>query len=260
MAQILWKSDIFDKNIDSICVVESNILVTGKESNSILIFDKKGKLIDEWIDDFDRPNGIASYNNLVAIVERDGKCFKLYDFKDRKLINTVEDFKKPYGLTYKVENVHIIFYLTDDGDKTIYELKYNLLKNSFDGKNIWKQLSFDCKLESIVYDKEKNIMLVANEADRLIYVINYATKNIINIVGQRFLDNEPEGIAIWNQYYVFTNQSKTNNCFHFVDKEHFDVQFTLKFKEINNTDGICIDDNHLYAINDDKQLVCVKLN
>lgn len=260
MAQILWKSEIFDKNIDSICVVDSNILVTGKESNSILIFDKQGKLVDEWVDNFDRPNGILNYNNLVGIVERDGKCFKLYDFKDRKLIHKVNKFKKPYGLTLKIIDVHILFYVTDDGDKTIHEIRYNLLNNKFEGSNIWKQLPFDCKLESIVYDKEKNVMLVANEADRLIYVIDYTSKRIINIVGQRFLDNEPEGIAIWKQYYVFTNQSKTNNCFHFVDKDHFDVQFTLKFKEINNTDGICIDNNHLYAINDDKQLVCVKLN
>ena len=68
MSKIIWKSDIIKENLDSICVVDNNILVTAKESDTILIFNRDtGKLIDRWTDNFDRPNGITSYKKLVKI-------------------------------------------------------------------------------------------------------------------------------------------------------------------------------------------------
>jgi hypothetical protein len=260
MSKIIWKSDIIKENLDSICVIDNNILVTAKESDTILIFNRDtGKLIDRWTDDFDRPNGITSYKNLVGIVERDGKCFKLYDYNGRKLIYKYNKFKKPYGITNIIINGKIIFYITDDGTHKIHEFIFDLGTMKLINESVWKTVPSDCKLESLYVDLDENKMIVANESKYLIHIYEYSTKKLLNVIGQRFLNNEPEGLGKWKNYYVFTNQSKTNNCFHFVDCNDYDVKFTITFNDIINTDGICIDNNHLLAINDDKQLVCVNI-
>ena len=260
MSKIIWKSDIIKENLDSICVIDNQVLVTAKESDSILIFDNNnGKLIDTWKDDFNRPNGIASYKNLVGIVERNGKCFKLYDYNDRKLLYSYNMFKKPYGLTYGIINDKILFYITDDGTHIIYEFVFDLITLKLITNTIWKILPSDCKLESIYLDLDENKMIVANESKYLIHIYEYSTKKLLDVIGQRFLNNEPEGLGKWKNYYVFTNQSKISNCFHFVDCKEYDVKFTIKFNDVINTDGICIDNNHLLVINDDKQLVCIQI-
>jgi hypothetical protein len=260
MSKIVWKSDIIKENLDSICVIDKHVLVTAKEADSILIFDyNNGKLIESWKDDFKRPNGITSYKNLVGIVERDGKCFKLYDYNGRKLLYSYDKFKKPYGITYGVINDKILFYITDDGTHLIHEFIFDLGTFKLISESVWKTLPSDCKLESIYLDLDENKMIVANESKYLIHIYEYSTKKLLDVIGQRFLNNEPEGLGKWKNYYVFTNQSKTNNCFHFVDINDYDVKFTIKFADVINTDGICIDNNHLLVINDDKQLVCIQI-
>lgn len=260
MAKIVWKSDIIKENLDSICVVDNKVLVTAKESNSILVFDKNsGKLIDKWVDDFNRPNGIASYKNLIGIVERDGKCFKLYDFNGRKLIYKYDKFKKPYGLTYGIINGKILIYVTDDGTHIIHEFIFDLGTLKLISESVWKILPSDCKIESLYLDLDENKMIVANESKYLIHIYEYSSKKLLDVIGQRFLNNEPEGLGKWNKYYVFTNQSKTDNCFHFVNTNTYDIKFTIRFDEVKNTDGICIDNNHLLVINDDKQLICIEI-
>jgi hypothetical protein len=183
----------------------------------------------------------------------------LYDYDGRKLLYSYDKFKKPYGITYGIINGKILFYITDDGTNSIYEFVFDLGTLKLITNNIWKILPSDCKLESIYLDLDENKMIVANESKYLIHIYEYSTKKLLDVIGQRFLNNEPEGLGKWKKYYVFTNQSKTNNCFHFVDINEYDVKFTIKLPDVINTDGICIENNHLFAINDDKQLVCIQI-
>jgi len=85
-SKIVWKSDFYQDNLDSICVIDkqytgtNTVLVTAKTSGTIYEFDlTNGNQIGKWVCSDDscsikmkRPNGIANWKSWVGIVERDG--------------------------------------------------------------------------------------------------------------------------------------------------------------------------------------------
>ena len=256
---IIWKSDIYHNyNVDSIAVINNNVLVTSKEKNLILILDdKSGKLIDTW-KGFNRPNGILAFDKYVLIIERDNKRVQLFEYSTRKLLDTWGHgfLKKPYGGTVKKLYNGYQILVTDDMTKSIYSIIYKFKNGvlSRDSSSVWKRLSFATKLESLYYDCNKDLLLVADEAREIVLIYDFKSKSMIDSFGERILTGEPEGISKWKDYYIITNQSKTDNKFYIVN-EDFDIFHILKIKGVSNTDGITVNNNFLYVINDDLQVV-----
>ena len=256
---ITWKTKIFHNyNIDSIAVINNNVLVTSKEKDLIIILDDNdGKLIEEW-KGFKRPNGILAFDKFVLIIERDGEKVSLFEYSTKKLIDIWGNgvLKKPYGGTVKKTNDGYQIMITDNKTKSIYLLTYKFNNNKLERKKVelWKKYGITTKLESIFYDSNKDVVLVADEARQIVYIYDFKSKELIDTFGERILLGEPEGISKWKDYYIITDQSKTDNKFYFLD-ESFDIYKKLEIEGVTNTDGICVYKDYLYVINNDMQVV-----
>ena len=256
---ITWKSDIYHNyNVDSIAVINNHVLVTSKEKHLILILDNStGRLIEKWYG-FNRPNGILAFDKYVLIIERDNTRVQLFEYPTKKLLDTWGNgiLKKPYGGTFKKLNNGYQILVTDDTTKTIYSIIYKFKDGVLtrDSSNIWKKLSFATKLESLYYDSSKDILLVADEAREIVLIYDFKSKSIIDNFGERILTGEPEGISKWKEYYIITNQSKSDNKFYIINQD-FDIVHILKINGVSNTDGICVNNDYLYVINDDLQII-----
>lgn len=263
--KIIWKSDYFNTDLDSICVLPDYniVLVTSKASNELLEFNLlDGKLVNKWKEGWRRPNGIANYGNYVFVIEKDGKLLTIYNYSNKNNIfswgNNI--LKKPYGICIAEINGIINVLITDDGkNKIVYKLRFNKNLDLIDWSKII-ELDGRSKLESIYLDPKRKIILLADEAKYLIYIYNFNTNKLIDIIGERFLTNEPEGIAKFKNYYIITNQCKKDNTFYFLDENSYEIEYKIADnKNVSNTDGICIFDNKLLVINDDRQLVAYEL-
>lgn len=279
--KIVWKSEIIEEDLDSICVIDKKfngqnvVLVTAKASGVIYEFDlSNGKKIGKWscinscepINKWSRPNGIANWENIVGIVERDGKKLKMYDYTNKKLLLDWGDniLQKPYGLAIGLIDGIINVIITDDGpNKSVYKLrlKYNEKKTlELIDWNLIIKFDFRTKLESVYLDTEKRKILIADENKYLIYIYDFDSNQFIDLIGEKYFNNETEGISKYKDFYVCTLQSKTDNRFYFFD-ENFDLVHEIKDNtNISNTDGICVFGDYLIAINRDSQVVCVKLS
>lgn len=279
--KIIWKSEYFNDDLDSICVIDKKytgknvVLVTAKSSGVIYEFDlSNGKKVGTWscdslckpLNKWSRPNGIANWENFVGIVERDGKILKIYDYTNKNLLLSWGDniLQKPYGIAMGLIDGFINILVTDDGkNKTVYKLvlKYDSTKKTLVLLN-WQQIvnfDFRTKLESVYLDTEKRKILIADENKYLIYVYDFDSNKFIDLIGEKYFNNETEGISKYKDYYVCTLQSKTDNRFYFFD-EDFDLVYEIKDNtNISNTDGICIFQDYLIAINRDSQVVCIGL-
>lgn len=276
-SDIVWKSEYFADELDSICVIDKKytdkikdiVLVTAKSSNSIHKFDlSNGQYVKSWTDNWSRPNGIANWENCVGIVERDGKSVKLYDYTTKKLLFSWGEkiLEKPYGITMGLIDEFIYIIITDDGiSKSIYKLKCSIELNNgvyrlklVDANKI---ISFDrrTKLESVYLDTKLKQILIADESKFLIYVYDFYTNKMLDLVGDKYFNNETEGISKYKDYYICTQQSKTDNRFYFFNEE-FDLVHEIKDNtNISNTDGICVFNNYLIVINRDSQVIGINL-
>ncbi len=273
VGKIIWKSEIFkDLDLDSICVVnndkQTHVLVTSKSTNSILVFDyKSGKLVTKWVDKWNRPNGIANYKNYVGIVERDGKKLSIYNYltKEKLFVWGQNILEKPYGISMGFANNYLYVLITDDGNKTVHKLTFQINKentalNLIETIPIIK-LDFRSKLESIYLDINKNKILLADESKYLIYIYEFASSKLLDIIGKEYFTNEPEGISKYSNYYICTQQSKTDNRFYFLNQDNYQLEFQIADNaNVSNTDGICVFENTLFVINKDSQLVAYKIN
>jgi hypothetical protein len=280
--RIVWKSEFIEEDLDSICVIDKKItgknvvLVTAKASGVVYEFDlSNGKQIGKWncgnsckpLNKWSRPNGIANWENIVGIVERDGKKLKIYDYTNKKLLLTWGEniLQKPYGISLGLIDGIINVIVTDDGkNKSVYKLR---LKYDYGKKTLelldWKLIiSFDfrTKLESVYLDTEKRKILIADENKYLIYIYDFDSNKFIDLIGEKYFNNETEGISKYKDYWVCTLQSKTDNRFYFFD-EDFDLVDEIKDNtNISNTDGICVFGDNLIVINRDSQVVCIELS
>lgn len=270
--KLFWKSNIFESDLDSICVIDKKyikngthdmVLVTAKKTGDIYEFNlSNGHLVNIWKEQWKRPNGIASWNQFVAVIDRDNKLLTIYNYQTKKLIFSWGSniLNKPYGITLDKLNNFIYLFITDDGkNKLVYKLKFDLDFNFISDQKIL-EFDFRTKLESIYFDSTKQIILVADEGRYLIYKFDFNTNQLLGSYGIEYFNNEPEGISKYKNMYVCTNQSRYDNIFYFFDDENFDLVYQINEDIVKNTDGICMFKNILLVINDDKQLVSFELN
>lgn len=270
--KIVWKTRVIQENLDSIGVIKTKdgdkVLVTAKNSGLVYEFNyNTGEQSGKVNYQFNRPNGIACWGTYVFIVDRNDHKIILYDYNIKNNIlewgNNI--LKKPYGITVGFVNNDLNIFITDDGkDKIVYRLWVSLKNNVINGiTNYVKMMEFgfSSKLESIYLDENKKKLLIADEGKYLVYIYDFDTNRFINLFGYMVFDNEPEGISKFKNYWICTNQSKTVNRFIFINDETFNEEFEIK-DNINttNTDGICVFENKLFAINNDCQVVCYEID
>lgn len=265
---ILWKTVCNKKqNLDSITHWNNDILITSKDTHSILCYDKDtGKFkynIGEKgfnYDKFNRPNGITILGDYLFVIERYNKRCQVFDMKQKKSI-AFFGFKKlenPYGITGLIyENQYIIF-ITDNELDVI--LKFNLKINNNEIQKIKSSVFIElpgASLESILVDDKNQRLLVANENKKKIKIFDY-DGILINEITNIF-EGDPGGIAMTNDNYIFTDQTDNKTYLHIYDKQNIKYQYSYNNSLLSNTDSIHYDGEYLYATTNDCALVKLQI-
>ena len=113
-------------------------------------------------------------------------------------------------------------------------------------------------LESILLDHINNKILVADEKYKKIRIFDY-DGILVNEIANIF-KGEPEGIAMTDKEYIFTDQLDNTTYFHVYNKKTMQYLYSYNNLLVSNTDGIDYDGKYLYVIDDDCSLVKFKLS
>jgi 3-phytase len=258
----VWKSKCNpEDDINSIAIINDKIYVTAKRTHTINIYNeidgnKHGTLGNK--ETFNRPNGIFALNNYLFIVERDNKRLQIIDVNNNKVIALLTIFKEPYGIYVDEDETNYNIYITDNKTKYLYKIIYDKSFNNYQ-INILYKFNQTVELESVIVDKEYNRIIVSDEANKLLYILNL-NGTFVEYFGEDLFESEPEGMAQYKEYYIFTDQSMENNLFHFINRSNLTYSFSLHVNDVSNTDGIYIKDDSLYIIDNYCLLSKIDLN
>jgi len=268
---ILWKTPCdYKLNLDSITHWKNDILVSSKSTHFILGFNKDtGKLKYKIggkgndYDEFNRPNGILVLGDYLFVVERDNKRCQIINMNNKKSIAFfgLTKFKKPYGITGIMFKSQYIIFITDNELKTIFKYNIKINKNTNKIKKIKSYIYMELSgtdLESILLDHENKKLLVADEKYNKIRIFDYNSVLIHEITN--IFKGEPEGIAMTDKEYIFTDQLDDTTYFHVYNKKTMQYLYSYNNSLVSNTDGIDYDGKYLYAIDDDCSLVKLNLS
>jgi len=259
-----YHSDVFkNENIDSLAIYYQKnwIIATAKNTHRLLIFNLSNLKLIKTVGNnsiFNRPNGISVIDNLCFVVERDGKKVQVFELPAFKKKGAYGDriFKKPYGITIRKMPLNEYYlYITDNeiDISNIHIIKYIngifTYISKFGGDTLKES-------ESIIYDDKYGRLYVADEGNKRIYMytINRFKRYIIFS-----MSGDPEGIDIYKDYIIATEQTKGEfSKFHVFDRKLMLYRGYFKGVLTKNTDGIKIcKDGNLFAVDDDKRICCI---
>lgn len=245
-----------EDNLDSLDTFKDDLIVTAKSSNQLLVFDKRSLMLKKRIKrNLVRPNGIKIIKSFCFIVERDSHRVSVFKLPRFELIYRFgsEILKKPYGIDGVQLAIRIFdVYVTDIN--IVYKFRVNTLTDEVNFINKFGQ-PYLKKIESILILKKE--ILVADEERKKIAVF-FKEKYIGDI--SRNYKYEPEGLAKFNEFIISVEQGPTPETNKFLIYEGlYKYKGYFITKHTKNTDGICIDKNYLYAVDDDKRISKIKL-
>lgn len=264
----LWMTNHNDSlDLDSIAVANNIAYVTSKATHKIIEYDAKTGSKLSAFGNFRRPNGIAIIDNYLFVVERDSHRVSVLHLPSKRLIGTFakDDLVKPYGITgfKRGETIHL--YITDDYKNASikvdkHSIHYYRISISKTAINIISSKSFGNleKVESILADTKMRRLLVCDEKRRHIVLFSL-TGDFMRIIGEKAFKGDPEGIDVYGDHYIFTDQSYKNNRFLIYDRDSLRFKKAFSLKGVKNTDGIAVHKDILYAIHDDGSLASASL-
>lgn len=253
-----WKINI-DGNIDSVANWGDYIFVTCKETGNIaILFDHNGIRQISTIYGLERPNGIKINGNKIYITERYKSRVIILDIENiinskRKIkysdvsYTAINNLGDPYGIDVVDNKV----YVTDDLNKRVIiitlDKRYLEVERTF--------FNVKGKLESILVDTARDIILVAQEDKNIISIFTLSGKPTNLAIGGFIAD--PEGIAKYKDLYILTDQKKDITRFYVFRG----INYLSYFEQdgVANTDGINVYGDFLFAVDDDQYLCKINL-
>lgn len=263
------------------------LLATAKSAHALVAYDAEtGERVavigqqGTGPGEFIRPNGIAVMDDLVFVVERDGKRMQVIDLPTLRVCGTTHgQLESPYGIAvarrakgkydaYVTENAGIKGHITP---KKIYHYSVERLAGGCSIKLV--QIFGDTdgagalwKVESLAVDPVHNRLFIADEHpernDIKVYTLDGTFTG--TIIGKGLIKSEPEGIAIYptddtRGYIICTDQDKQNNVFWLFDRVTLEPLGSFSGNIVRNTDGIActtrafgqFDHGALYAVHED---------
>lgn len=224
---------------------------------------------------FNRPNGIWVRDDFVFVVERDNHRVQVLHLPSFTPVGAFgdEQLKQPYGITVidGEESGEYLVYVTDnyetvDEEKPpLKELNHRVHIFEVEAEGATEgTLDADWVsafgategegvlniVESIYADPAYDRLMIADEeiseAGQSIKVYDLAGQFTGQVLGKAQFQNQAEGIALWSTgpdsgYWIFTDQGKLANYFHFFDRESLDYLGTIEGEVILNTDGVWLD-------------------
>lgn len=251
------------------------MLVTSKAKDLIRVHDAStGRLLrDVGVRGnapgaFRRPNGIAVVDDLLWVVERDGRRVQLFRLPDFTVLGQygVPELVKPYGIAVVRHGAgRYRTWVTDS-----YELVPDEVPpDSALGRRVREYVVTVAQggltsalvrtfgdtagpgvlrvVESIAADSTYRRLLIAEELEgaSLIKVYDWEGRFTGDTIAASFFPNQAEGIVLYacgdsSGYWVATDQGKQVNTFHLFDRVDFRHLGSFQSKTILNTDGIAL--------------------
>lgn len=253
------------------------LIATGKESHQLVVFDgdsgeyrlsfgERG----EGPGQFNRPNGIAVFGDLVFVVERDNhrvQVMRLPDFAPVAMIGQ-DVLRSPYGLWLdetapgELQLLVTDSFMADYRTETLppmHELdqrvkRFGLRLPPMGGMEVHYQGHFGDTteagalrmVESIAGDPEHDRLLIAEEDLRVgttlrVYDLAGSYKGV-NLPRERF-KAQAEGVALWacpdgSGYWITTDQARDLTIFHVFDRRELGYLGSFTGEDTAMTDGI----------------------
>jgi 3-phytase len=259
------------ENLDSLNVYKNTLIVTAKSTDELLVFNKKTLELQRRIKrGFDRPNGIKVIGDYCFIVERDGHRVSVLNLPSFKRLFRFGEtlLAKPYGIDAKVVRGNVFeLYVTDNlpnGGGIVYLFRVVIGQRN----RVFLLDRFGDKVlrspESVLWVGGE-MLFVSNEKEKKLELFSVGDKYIRWRTVDESFRYDPEGIAMFKDYagrtfiiVVDQGKSPSENRFKVfrVYLESGTVVYRGFFfgKNTENTDGICIDRNILYAVDDDRRI------
>jgi 3-phytase len=284
-------------DIDSLAIWQGTkddhwLIATAKATHRLFVFDAStGELLEtvgrrgSGKTEFERPNGVAVWGELLLVVERDNKRLQVLNLPDFTHVGFigVGNLRRPYGIT--VTDGPEVFvtdnYDAPDESSALDEdlgvrLGERVRRYRLDSKGDGDVLAADTssfgesegegvlwKVESIAADPELNRLLVAEELEKVIKVYTLDGGFTGQWMGSGVFQYEPEGIVLLRcggeGFWIAVDQEKSRSYFRVFDRRSMNYVGTFTGKSTANTDGIAwtsrpfpgFPSGALFAVHDD---------
>ena len=274
------------------------LIATGKESNQLVVYDgNTGALLrtfggtGDGAGQFNRPNGIAIFADLVFVVERDNQrvqVLQLPDFKPLAHFGHGE-LLNPYGLWLRETAPGELELLVTDSFMADFRTELVPPMDQLDQRVKRYRVRLDGEapqatllghfgdttnagalrmVESIAGDPTHDRLLIAEEDTRVGTTLreyrmdgSYTGRDL---PPDRF-QAQAEGVALWacpdgSGYWITADQSADRTVFHLFDRVTLDFRGSFKGNAVALTDGISLHsvatrrfpEGVLYAAHDDR--------
>lgn len=274
------------------------LIATAKSTDKLLVYNAiDGSYIREVggtgteAGQLARPNGIYIMDNLCVIVERDNHRVQVFTLPGFETVGMfgAGDLIKPYGIamTKSGSAPQYTVWITDNyetADEQVppdAELGKRVHRYDFVIQNgelvVMPSSTFGQTegpgvlkvVESIAVDPPN--LLIADEfaEQNNIKVYTHDGQFTGTIINHGMFKSQPEGIALYTTsgtggYWIVTDQSKTENVFHVLDRNTFKHLGAFKGATTLNTDGIWVTNvpfgpfasGAFFAIHDDGNVAC----
>lgn len=270
------KEDIYSENfllgnIDSLAVYKDILLCTAKKTGQILFFDKKTLKLKNWtkFGSMRKPNGISVCGNYCFVTEimpkeNNGRICVISLLN----MNIVSRFGEkeliaPYGIdTISSELGGCVIYVADNVRKKnsnnkscirCYSTKDFL---NFDYTGSFGEI--DSMIESIVVDEKYQRVIVAAEKPINKLLVYSISREYISTIKHEYF-GEPEGMCLFGNYFISTDQNRTNetNIFNVYNRETMLFEKYFSLENTSNTDGIATDGKSIFFVDNDRKITCV---
>ncbi len=273
------------------------VITTAKEAHVLLVHEgATGELLQRVGGEgtepgmLNRPNGIATIDDLAIVVERDNQRVQVFRLPNFDFVGFVgEDrLKLPYGLAVvSSEPGRYDLYVTDNYEdaseqippdsllgERVQHFRFSIENGSLSSEHVRSigPTSGDGRLrvvESIFADAENDRLLIAEEEDERshIKVFTMSGEFTGEMIDQQYFPNQAEGIALYacddgNGYWISTDQGKSSNTFHVFDRQSLEHIGSFSGETTMNTDGIALTQRGFgpfpsgafYAVHDDQSI------
>lgn len=277
------------------------LIATAKSTHRLVVFDAdtgarlrevggEGKAPGE----FQRPNGIAVFGDLVFVVERDNRRVQVLSLPDFAPVGTFgeTELRSPYGIWMtETEPGELEVYVTDsfmygrkfdevpplaELDQRVRRYRVKLdqagrLRAQYAGS--FGDTTQDAALrmvESIAGDPANDRMLIADEDRRhesTLREYSFSGKYTGRSLPQDSFGAEAEGVALWtcadgSGYWIAVDQLAPLTIFHLFDRTTLEPRGSFEGETTAHTDGVALHaattasfpGGALFAVHDDKSV------
>ena len=282
------------------------LIATAKSTHRLVVFDADtGERLREVggegqrLGEFNRPNGIAVYGDMLFVVERDNHRVQVLSLPDFKPLGSFGDaqLRSPYGVWLtETEPGELEVYVTDsfmygrkfdqvppwaELDQRVrrYRVQFDQagrLRSSYAGT--FGDTTPDAALrmvESIAGDPVNDRLLIADEDRRhesTLREYSFSGKYTGRSLPQDSFGAEAEGVALWScadgtGYWIAVDQLAPLTIFHLFDRTTLEPRGSFEGETTAHTDGVALHaastatfpSGALFAVHDDKSVAAFDL-